>query len=269
MPDNIQPGQTISPNDGGAGSDKPAAGFTPAPNPFDQPTSSGPSPAATLETPPAPKPPIAEPADEPAKSNTEQPTQPAPPVQPQAQTEVAQTSNQVSTAPTVAPVVNNTADADQVPEEEETIMGWQAPEFVQTQKPVGWYVVMIVFFVALSILAIVTQQYLAIGLFALVGFALAIYANRKPRILGYGITTLGVQVGKKSYNFDDFSGFSQSSDYGQVVFDLTPTKRFGTLISLPAPKDQVDEIDDVLGDFLPKTESHEDWIDKLFKYLRF
>ena len=271
MPDNLQPGQNIQPQ----GSDNvPTPGaFTPAPNPFDSPaTAPAPEKPST-----EPKPPAAERVE--PSSAPEQVTPPAEAVENlQSQSPATQAPQPPVPTEQPAPVEQPTpqpATNKQAAETEEeaipdiTLVNWQAPEFVQTHKPVGWYVVLVVFFVGMSILAILTQQYLVIGLFALVGFAVAIYANRKPRVLQYAVTTTGVRVGQKSYPYDNFSGYSISNDYNQPVYDLAPTKRFGTLVSLPAPADQQDAIEDVLGDVLPKTESHDDWIDKLFKYLRF
>lgn len=274
MPDNLQPGQNIQPQ----GSDSASApgAFTPAPNPFDSPATTQAPEIPSTE----PKPPAAE-RVEPSSA----PEQVAPPTAPieNPQPQVAATPEpqpQAAPAPTVQPApveqppsqpVQNkqatAAEEEAIPDI--TLVNWHAPEFVQTHKPVGWYVVLVLFFVGMSILAILTQQYLVIGLFALVGLAVAIYANRKPRVLQYAVTTTGVRVGQKSYPYDNFSGYSISNDYNQPVYDLAPTKRFGTLVSLPAPADQQDAIEDVLGDVLPKTESHDDWIDKLFKYLRF
>lgn len=152
---------------------------------------------------------------------------------------------------------------------EQTLLSWQAPEFVQTHKPMGWYVGIVVFFLLLIVIAIFTRQYITVGLFALMGVVLVMVSNRPPRVLEYSISNYGVMVGEKKYMFDDFSSYYEISDYGQPVLELVPNKRFGTLVSMPPKPNEVDMVEKTLGQMLPKTESHQDYVDKLFRYLRF
>ena len=162
---------------------------------------------------------------------------------------------------------NNATPKPNVPEQ--ILLSWQAPEFVQTHKPAGWYVGIVLFFGVLIALAIVTHQYITVGLFALMGIVLVMYSNRPPRVLEYHISNYGVMVGDKKYLFDDFSSYYEISDYGQPLLELVPNKRFGTLVSLPPKTDEVEQVEQTLGQMLPKTESRQDYIDKLFRYLRF
>lgn len=155
------------------------------------------------------------------------------------------------------------------PHAEQALLSWNAPEFTFTNKPGGWFALLTLFFGILIAIAVVTQQWLSIGLFALMGIALAIYANRKPRTLNYTITTHGVHVGEKAYPFDAFSSFYEVSDYGQRVFELVPAKRLGTLVSLPVQKDHERDLEEMMGTVLPKTPARNDVIDRLFRYLRF
>lgn len=152
---------------------------------------------------------------------------------------------------------------------EATLLTWNAPEFTFVNKPGGWFAILALFFVIMIAIAVWTKQWLSIGLFALMGVALGIYANRKPRTLNYTITTHGVYVGDKAYPFDSFSAFYEVSDYGQRVFELVPAKRFGTLISLPVSEDHEDSLESLIGTVLPKTPARNDVIDRFFRYLRF
>lgn len=152
---------------------------------------------------------------------------------------------------------------------ETTLKSWNAPEFTFTNKPVGWYALLALFFIAMIGLAIFTKQYLTIGLLVLMCVALVIYAQRKPRTLNYTITTHGVYVGEKSYHFDSFSSFYEISDYGQRVFELVPSKQFGTLVSLPIQVGEERSIEDLLGSVLPKVPPRNDLIDRLLRAMRF
>lgn len=152
---------------------------------------------------------------------------------------------------------------------EQFLMRWSAPEFVQTHKPAGWYVGFILFFLVLIGIAIFTRQYVTVGLFAVMGVALLLYANRPPRVLQYQISNYGVYVGEKKYVFDNFDSYYETSDYGQTVLELVPNQRFGVLVSVPPPEHQLEALEDTLGQMLPKVGNRETFVDQLFRKLRF
>lgn len=174
----------------------------------------------------------------------------------------------VEAASQAAPAAQAAVAPQQLPPEQ-VLLSWNAPEFIYTEKPIGWYVGLAVFFVGLIAVAVVTRQWLSIGVFAIMGVAVAIYANRKPRMLNYSLTNYGIHVGDKKYNFDGFGGFFEADDYGQLVFELIPTKRFAPLISLPAVTEYQAQIEQMLGGTLPKEAPRISFIERLFKALRF
>lgn len=168
-----------------------------------------------------------------------------------------------------APAQQPAAALQKPQEPEEVYLKWNAPEFTYTNKPMGWYLLLALFFIGLIILAIIIRQWITIALFAVMWIALVVYARRKPRVLTYLITNHGIHVGEKNYDFDRFSAYTESSDYGQKVFDLNPIKRFAPLVSLPVPIELEPKIDAFLLQKLPKTEKSKDVIDKLSQYLKF
>ncbi len=152
---------------------------------------------------------------------------------------------------------------------EQFLMRWSAPEFVQTHKPVGWYIGFGMFFIVLIAVALFTKQYLTVGLFVVMGVAVLIYANRPPRILQYQISNYGVYVGDKKYLFDSLDVYYETNDYGQTVLELVPNTRFGTLVSLPPAEHQLEQLEQTLGQMLPKVENRDNFVDTLFRKLRF
>lgn len=152
---------------------------------------------------------------------------------------------------------------------ETVLLQWSAPEFVQTHKPAGWYILFGLFFLVLIAIAVFTKQYITVGLFMVMGVAIVVYANREPRVLSYRISNYGISVGEKKYLFDDFDSYYEANDYGQTVIELVPNKRFGTLVSLPPAEHHLQQIEDTLGKMLPKTSNREDFVDKIFRKLRF
>lgn len=152
---------------------------------------------------------------------------------------------------------------------EEIIFSWQAPEFVYTQKPVMWFVGIMSFFVLLAGLGVFLSQWIGSALSIVMGSALLVWANRKPKIFTYSITNYGVIVGDKNYKYDDFRAFYEYMDYNQRTIDLVPAKRFGTLVSLPLATPEADDIEKVISQMAPKVEHNEDIADKIFRRLRF
>lgn len=157
--------------------------------------------------------------------------------------------------------------APQIPEE--TLFEWQAPEFAYTQKPVGWFIGMVVIFLVFGGLAAWFQQWLTIALLFIMTISIGVWANRKPRVLPYRITNYGIVVDKRKFLFDDFRAFYEYMDYNQPSIDLVPGKRFGTLVSLPLATPDADAIEETIAHMVPKVEHNEDVIDKLFRRLRF
>lgn len=161
-------------------------------------------------------------------------------------------------------------DPDTAPKvPEETLFQWQAPEFVFTQKPAGWFVGMALIFLTLSGLAVYFQQWLSAVLLLIMAVAIGVWANRKPRLLQYQLTNYGIIIDKRKYLFDDFRAYYTYLDYNQPSIDLVPGKRFGTLVSLPLATPEADEIEQIIAHMVPKIEHQEDLADKLFRRLRF
>ena len=251
----------------------PDAGFKPAENAFaNQPAQQSP--------PPLPKEPTA--AINPLANQVVQ--QPAPVINILAKHPIQAPAPPVNTNPAAdkSNLVGVRADTkrqsgDEIPEvkaPEETLYEWQAPEFVYTHKPAGWYVAVIAFFAALMVLASFfvdgdIQKWITIGLLGVMAVAISIWANRKPVVLQYRITTYGLEVGNKKHLFDDFRVFYEYMDYNQPSIDLVPGKRFGTLVSLPLATSEADQIEETISHMIPKIEHSEDVIDKLFRRLRF
>lgn len=152
---------------------------------------------------------------------------------------------------------------------EQIIFQWQAPEFAYTQKPFGWFLGIIAFFAGLIALAVWFQQWITIVLLAIMAIAISVWASRKPKVLIYRITNYGVEVENRKYLFDDFRAYYKYMDYNQPTLDLVPSKRFGTLVSLPLATQDANEIEATLSQMVPVIEHKEDIADKIFRRLRF
>ena len=250
----------------------PDAGFRPAENPFANQAAQNPPPLSTTPTP----------AINPLTNQVAQSSSAV-------KSMLAEQPIQTQAAPINTPPVTDKSNLvgiradtkretdDEIPEQkepEEILYEWQAPEFAYTHKPAGWYLAVFAFFAALMVLAFFfvgsdIQKWTTIGLLAVMAVAVSIWANRKPAVLQYRITTYGLEVGKRKHLFDDFRAFYEYMDYNQPSIDLVPGKRFGTLVSLPLATNEADQIEETISHMIPKIEHSEDIIDKLFRRLRF
>jgi hypothetical protein len=127
----------------------------------------------------------------------------------------------------------------------------------------------IAFFAGLIALAVWFQQWITIVLLVIMAIAISVWASRKPKVLIYRITNYGVEVENRKYLFDDFRAYYKYMDYNQPTLDLVPSKRFGTLVSLPLATQDANEIEATLSQMVPVIEHKEDIADKIFRRLRF
>ena len=157
---------------------------------------------------------------------------------------------------------------------EQILYQWQAPEFAYTQKPIGWYLAVLAFFAGLCVLAFFfigsnLQKYVTIGLLAVMAVAAVVWASRRPKVLSYVVSNYGITINAKKYNFDDFRAFYQYMDYNQASIDLVPSKRFGTMVSMPLATPEADEIVETIAYMVPEVEHQEDVVDRIVRRLRF
>lgn len=147
---------------------------------------------------------------------------------------------------------------------------WTASEFIAHEKGVGWYGLL-----ALAGLAAAALDYLitrdlfstAVILFAAAAFG--VFAARKPRTQEYGLSRQGIQVGLKSYDFQDFKTFSVTEEGAIASIIFMPLKRFMPPLTLYVAPDMEDQVVDYLSAFLPFEQHKADAVDSLLRRIRF
>jgi hypothetical protein len=162
----------------------------------------------------------------------------------------------------------DTAPAASQPLSEE--IRWTASEFIAHEKSAGWYGLL-----ALAGLAAASLDYLitrdlfstAVILFAAVAFG--VFAGRQPRTQEYGLSRQGIQVGLKSYNFQDFKTFSVAEEGAIASIIFMPLKRFMPPLTLYVAPDMEDQVVDYLSAFLPFEQHKADAVDSLLRRIRF
>lgn len=149
-------------------------------------------------------------------------------------------------------------------------VSWTASEFVEHQKPQGWYAILTLGAVVISaVLYFMLQDIVTVVVVALAAVMFGMVGARKPRSLTYAIGQAGVKIGEKSFPYEAFKSFSVIEEGAIDSIQLAPLKRFMPPISLYFPPDNEQEIVETLAAYLPHEERNHDAIDRLMKRVHF
>lgn len=155
-----------------------------------------------------------------------------------------------------------------VPTPSESI-SWRAPEFEFNEKKVGWYLLLVLVFAALVGVAVLTKQWLSIGVLAAMTAAVAVYAGRKPRELDYIIDETGITIERKHYGFDQFQSFALIHHDNWEEVDLDPVKRFMPRITISLDEQKDEAILATLSNHLPEIDREPDLVERITRRLKF
>lgn len=149
-------------------------------------------------------------------------------------------------------------------------VSWTASEFVEHQKPQGWYALLGLGAVVISaVLYFILKDIITVVVVALATVMFGVVGARKPRSLTYAIGQTGIKIGEKSFPYEAFKSFSVIEEGAIDSIQLAPLKRFMPPISLYFPPDHEQEIVDTLAAYLPHEERNHDAVDRLMKRVHF
>ena len=184
----------------------------------------------------------------------------------QAQPEVEETMPAAEPAQETSEAADDQASVSAEPI---TPFSWQASEYVHHQKGPMWYAGLVAVLALLTVVAVLTREWLAIAVFVCMFLAVVVYGSRQPRTLNYVIDQDGINIEGKSYAFSTFRSFSVVQDVAWHVIDLEPTQRFMPRLTLLLDNDHVDEIVGRLESQLPRLDRKPDAIERAARFLRF
>lgn len=145
---------------------------------------------------------------------------------------------------------------------------WEAQEYIQREKNIGWYVGLVLIG-AVAAFAAFWFKFWSFGVLIVVSvLALIVYSVRPPRVLKYKINSKGLSEGQKTYLFSDYRAFSVRQDGENYAIIMIPQKRFGMKAMVYFPKEKGEQIVDVLGGRLPMEETKLDFLDRVVAFLR-
>jgi hypothetical protein len=150
------------------------------------------------------------------------------------------------------------------------LISWSASEFIAHEKTPGWYGLLAIVTVAVSILVwFITKSIFSVVIIVLFGVLLGVYAARKPRQLQYQLDHAGLSVGTKFFAYTDFLAFSVVPEgaFSSIVF--APLKRLMPPITIFYDPNDESKIVDVLSASLPQQPPRHDALDRFMTRIRF
>lgn len=146
---------------------------------------------------------------------------------------------------------------------------WQASEYIFHEKPILWYIGLWVIAALLAGVLAYFQQWLSIAVVVVMVLAITVYSRKQPRTLNYDLDVKGVAVQGQVTPYTSFKSFSIHEDMAWHSVDLEPTKRFVPRLTLICENEDIEIIDQIISQHLPRVDHEPEWIDRLARYLRF
>lgn len=147
---------------------------------------------------------------------------------------------------------------------------WTASEFVAHDKSAGWFgILAVAAVVAAAIIWLVTKDVISAIVIVAAAGMLAAFARREPRELMYRLDQHGLQIDRKTYDYESFRSFSIMTEGSFDSIAFSPLIRFAPLLTIYYdPRDQ-DKIVQLLSQFIPLQPRKSDPIDRLMWRIRF
>ena len=154
--------------------------------------------------------------------------------------------------------------------EDENVIGWEMHEFLENKKDFTWYALL---FLIAAILA--TLSYLIVGeiiapiSISLMAVAVALFSFKKPDRQKYTLTSFGLKVNSRLYEYSSFKAFSLLQDQGMAVIYLITSQRFMPPLTIYLPTSKDKAIIKKLSKYIAYTPSNVQWWDRFTHYLGF
>lgn len=104
------------------------------------------------------------------------------------------------------------------------IATWETPEYHRHDRPTWWYIVYALAAIGLIIYALATNNFLFAIILVIGSFALIINDARTPQTILISLTTEGIIVGNRFYDYDEIKNFSivykPARNLKQLYFDF-------------------------------------------------
>ena len=160
---------------------------------------------------------------------------------------------------------------DAIPQgtEDEALLRWQATEYVDHDRTVGWYVMLgVICLILVAVAVLFMKSWTFALLIPVMAVALVVYTRRPPALLNYTLSRKGLYVNDHLYAYDTFRGFSVVNHGNQHIANLIPRKRFQMAQTVHFPEEVGEPLVDMLAARMPMQEAKPDIFDRIITRLR-
>ncbi len=163
---------------------------------------------------------------------------------------------------------NSKKPVQKVPEK--NLISWSASEYIYYEKTPQYYLIAGIFVVVLFIILIIIKEWMTAFALIVIAAVLYIFSQKKPQVLKYKITNKGINIGTNSYPYNQLKSFWFIESPSSISIHFEPTKRISWPIIIQLGNIKQEKIRKILKKYLPeKTDQKEDYIDKIFRMIRF
>jgi hypothetical protein len=150
------------------------------------------------------------------------------------------------------------------------VVTWEASEYINHQKSPRWYVLLTVATVLLAaVLWLLLGDIWSMIVIAVMYMAITVYARREPRTLRYSVSSSGISIGEKHFDYDQFKSFSIIEETGVPSVTLDPTQRFMPSVSIYFSPEDGQRIVEELAKSLPQEQKSMNAVDRAMMRIRF
>jgi len=158
----------------------------------------------------------------------------------------------------------------QMPEANQVLVSWQASEFIENDKNASWYALVAGGTVVIAVLMfVIIRQLISSVVILLMGIVFAVYGSAKPRILQYDITPQELRIGGRVYDFNSIKSFCIIDEGAMPYIQLLLQRRLSVPLIVYVDPTQIDDVAEVLGQFVPYDQKKRDIADKVSSRLHF
>lgn len=152
---------------------------------------------------------------------------------------------------------------------DEEVIDWEMDEFLEHRRGPGWYLALFVAAAAIATAGyFVTGELIAPVSIMAIATAAAFYSFKKPSRQRYTLTSLGLKIGSRLYEYSHFKTFSLIKDNGIAALYLITNQRFLPPITIYLPVGKDKRIIRWLSRRIAYTPDGMQWSDRLMQHLR-
>jgi hypothetical protein len=136
---------------------------------------------------------------------------------------------------------NYNQETEENPEEEGNQIGleiatWETPEYHRHDRPTWWYIVYALAAIGLIVYALATNNFLFAVILIIGSFSIIINDARTPQQILISLTTEGIIVGNRFYDYDEIKNFAivykPNRNLKQLYFDFKSISKQRLSISI-------------------------------------